>query len=154
MKTITKAFTLGIALLGSLGGFAQSVPSGAGQPDAQFATVYFYQSAPRTWIPIKYWLYDQGKPVGKLSQHSHRQVRFVPGMHTFTTKLAFPTLSASSSLTLSLEAGRTYYIQLDEKFVWLPLKTVLSLTEVVPNPVKLTEINSTREDTPLVSSLD
>ena len=145
---------LGLFALARLDGFTQSVSPAATQSNPQVATVYFYQSTPRTWLPIKYRLYDQGKLVGKLSRHSHRQVQLPAGTHTFATKIGYPWFGPKPSLTLQLEAGKTYYLQGDEKLALWPPRSVLSLTEVVPNTVKLQEINNSREDEPIVSTFN
>jgi len=155
MNTVKTVLILGLIVVSKFDGFTQASSAAVGQSTSPLATVYFYQSTPRTWLPIKYRLYDQDKLMAKLSRHTHRQVQLPAGIHTFATKISYPWFGPKPSLTLTLEAGKTYYIQGDEKLAFWPPRSILSLTEVVPNAVKLREINNSRKDESiLVGSLD
>ncbi|MVM33255.1 hypothetical protein GO755_24660 [Spirosoma sp. HMF4905] len=155
MNAVKLVSLLGLSILSKVDGFTQSSSAAVTPASAPMATVYFYQSTPPTWLQIKYRLYDQDKLIGKLSRHTHRLVQLPAGTHTFATKIGYPWFGPKPSLTLTLEAGKTYYIQGDEKLAFWPPQAILSLTEVVPNAVKLREINNSREDEPItVSSLD
>ncbi|GAB3021916.1 hypothetical protein GCM10027185_19530 [Spirosoma pulveris] len=59
-----------------------------------------------------------------------------------------------SSLTITLEPGKSYYLQADLKTKLFPLQAVLPLTEVVPNPEKLDEIRKSRVERTLVGAAD
>lgn len=149
----TKHLTLfsaafGIGLSSVLG---QSEPATI-QP--QSATVYVYRSSALLSVVRKYWVYADGKPICKIGNKRHCQLTLPNGPVTFTTKLAGLTLVPKKrpTLALTLEAGKTYYLQADLKTKIFPLQAVLSLSEMVPNDSKLREIQNSKVERTLLSS--
>lgn len=122
--------------------------SGPVTTKSQSATVYIYRSS--AWLSIgrKYWVYADGKPICKIGNKRHCQLTLPTGAVTFTTKLAGLTLvhKKRPSLALTLEAGKSYYLQADLKTKLFPLQAVLPLTEVVPNASKLEEIQKSKTE--------
>lgn len=121
----------------------------------ELATVYVYRSGKLLSSARKYWVYANNKPICKLSNNRHCQITLPTGPVTFTTKLAGLTLVPKKRLSLSimLDAGKTYYLQGDLKTTLLPLQAVLPLTEVVPNATKLKEINQSKAEPVFVNSV-
>jgi hypothetical protein len=120
------------------------------------ATVYVYRS--NTWLSVarKYWVYAIGNPICKISNNRHCQLTLPTGPVTFTTKLAGLTLvpKKRSQLALTLEPGKTYYLQANLKTKLLPLQAILPLTEVVPNADKLEEIKKSKTEQTLINSIE
>ncbi len=138
--------------------FGIGLSSVLGQPEPvvinpQSATVYLYRSSALLSAARKYWVYADGKPICKIGNKRHCQLILPTGPVTFTTKLAGLTLVPKKrpSLDLTLEAGKTYYLQADLKTKLFPLQAVLPLTEVVPNASKLEEIQKSKVERSLAS---
>lgn len=136
MKTTHLVLLLMFLVTGLASAFGQSSPRPA---PASTASVSLYRS--RAWLSWtrSYWVYANGKPVCKIRNNRHCQIALPAGPITFTTRLAGFALvpKQQSSLTITLEPGKSYYLQADLKTKLFPLQAVLPLTEVVPNPEKL-----------------
>ena len=131
--------------------FAQMRPNST---NSQTATILVYRSNALMSSARKYWVYANSKPICKLGVRRHCQVSIPSGPVTFTTKLAGLSLVPKKrpSLPLTLQSGKTYYLQADLKTKLLPLQAILPLSEVVPNSSKLEEIRQSKVEHALVSS--
>ncbi|GAB3894774.1 hypothetical protein GCM10028803_10260 [Larkinella knui] len=153
MKTRTLLAALAVLGMSLTNGFAQSNPEAT---PSESATVYVYRSSALMSSARKYGVYANGKLLCKIGNKRHCQVSLPIGPVTFTTKLAGLTLVPKKRprLELTLEAGKTYYLQADLKTKLFPLQAVLPLTEVVPNPSKLNEIKKSKTEPTLLSSAE
>jgi len=116
------------------------------------ATVHLYQGKVFGLFSAKYRIYANGKLLCKLGRNSHCQVILPPGTTTFTTKPPLLALFPQPTLKLNLEAGKDYYLQGDAKFELFPPNGPLVLTEIVPNPDKLDQINHAKTERPLLTA--
>ncbi|AUD05026.1 hypothetical protein [Spirosoma pollinicola] len=125
------------------------------QPEPQkSATIHLYQGKVFGLFSAKYRIYANGKLLCKLGRNSHCQIVLPAGQTTFTTKPPFLALTSQPALSLNLEAGKEYYLQGDAKFELFPPNGPLVLTEVVPNPNKLDQINHSKTERSLLTSVE
>lgn len=120
----------------------------------QTATVYLYQGKVFGLFSAKYRVYANGKLICKLGRNSHCQLLLPASTTTFTTKPPLLGIGSQPALTLALEPGKEYYLQGDVKFDLFPPNSPLVLTEVVPNSDKLKQINHSKVEPALVSSIN
>jgi len=118
------------------------------------ATVHLYQGKAFGLFSLKYRVYANGKLLCKLGRNSHCEVVLPAGTTTFMTKPPLLALFPQPTLNLNLEAGKNYYLQGDSKFELFPPNGPLVLTEVVPNPDKLDQVNHSKTERPLLTSVE
>jgi hypothetical protein len=147
MKRIKIAFILLFLISAQTLLLAQSDPQ-------KSATVHLYQGKVFGLFSPKYRVYADGKLLCKLGRNSHCQVVLPAGQTTFTTKPPILALAPQPTLGLKLEAGKEYYLQGDAKFELFPPNGPLVLTEVVPNSEKLDQINHSKTERSLLTSVE
>lgn len=147
MKRKKFAFILFFLLLSQTLLLAQTEPQ-------KSTVVHVYQGKVFGLFSAKYRVYANGKLLCKLGRNSHCQVVLPAGQTTFTTKPPFLALASQPTLRLNLEAGKEYYLQGDAKFELFPPNGPLVLTEIVPNPDKLDQINQSKTERSLLTSLE
>jgi hypothetical protein len=125
---------------------AQSAPDPNLPSKEAVATVHFVQGKAFGLIYPKYRVYANGELLCKLGRKSHCRVVLPAGTTTFTANTALTTSpiltwGPSPELVLTLEAGKTYYLQGDMAAAGARVpNTTYGFTEVVANSTKLAQI--------------
>jgi hypothetical protein len=136
----------GLAALSSNCAVAQSAPEPTLPVTEATATVHFVQGKAFGLFFPKYRVYANGKLRCKLGRKNHCLVVLPVGPTTFTantalTKSPLLTWGPSPELVLTLEAGKTYYLQGDMAAAGARIaNTTYGFTEVVGNATKLAQI--------------
>lgn len=76
------------------------------QPSADNAMVYFFRESHFAGRGVVYDVQDNGKTIGMLQSGTYFYYPAAPGDHTFSAKT-----ESSSTVTLHVEAGKTYYVR-------------------------------------------
>ncbi|MCB2409988.1 hypothetical protein [Hymenobacter lucidus] len=146
---------VGLLLAGLMQGSAMAQSVEQSKAEAGTATVHFYQGKAYGLFYIKYRVYANGQLVCKLGRNSHCQVELPAGATTFTantalTKPAMFTFGSKPALPLTLEAGKSYYLQGDLAAAGARTAGVsYGFSEVVPNASKLAQISQSKPVQPL-----
>lgn len=148
MRTQNLLLSTGLVLAALSAGraVAQPAPEPSVPATGSTATVHFVQGKAFGLFYPKYRVYANGKLLCKLGRKSHCPVILPAGTTTFTANTALTTSpiltwGPSPELLLTLEAGKTYYLQGDMAAAGARIpNTTYGFTEVVANPTKLAQI--------------
>ncbi|HEX8426913.1 hypothetical protein [Hymenobacter sp.] len=129
--------------------FAQSGPVPSQQP-GETATLHLFQGKAFGIFYPKYRVYANDKLVCKLGRNSHCQLTLPAGATTIVAKLPGGYLTRKPPvLPLTLEAGKSYYLQGITTLSGVIPRVTYSFAEVVPNPTKLAEFAGAKTVQPL-----
>lgn len=132
--------------------FAQSALA-SNPPPAATATIHLYQGKAFGIFYPKYRVYANDKLVCKLGRSSHCQLTLPVGATTVVAKLPWVYLTGKPPvLPLTLEAGKSYYLQGITTIAGVLPKVTYGFAEVVPNPTKLAEFARAKTVQPLTSA--
>lgn len=107
---LTKILMLGLlgltALLSSCASVTKQASNVYPDPRPDKGLVYFYRESHLMGWAISYNVRENGKVIGAIANGTYFYVFANPGKHTYTA-----STEADSSRTLSVEGGKTYYIE-------------------------------------------
>lgn len=115
MKKIISVFTISLFLLLSACAsvdYSQPAVFPEARPDQ--ALIYFYRTPGFIGSTYRFNLSENQNVVGAMAQDSYFYLFTTPGEHTY--KLTDNNLEKGESITMTVQAGQTYYVKVDVEF--------------------------------------
>ncbi|MCU7800954.1 MAG: DUF2846 domain-containing protein [gamma proteobacterium symbiont of Lucinoma myriamae] len=129
MKYLTHIFiiTLLLLLLSACAPVDYSQPAVFPEPKPDKALIYFYRTPGFIGSTYRFKLSENNKIVGAMAQNSYFYLFTTAGEHTYS--VADRHLEKGESITMTVQAGQTYYVKVDVEYEVMGGKPVFSIVD-------------------------